>query len=90
MYFYSGSMNLKISTREFLRSLIMNPSSEFINSKWRIKYRWLKYKKLLDQDKIIWNKFYYKIYKIKLYISDIDIYSWYSSSDIDLLTRVDN
>ena len=37
----------KFGTREFLRSLIMNPSSKFRNSKWRIKRR-----NLLDWDEI--------------------------------------
>ena len=43
-------MDLKISTREFVRWLITKLGSKFGNSQWRIQYGGRKCKKLLDLD----------------------------------------
>ena len=51
-FFSSGSMDLRISTWEILRSLITNPSSKFKNSKWQIQYGGERCEKLLDLDDI--------------------------------------
>ena len=47
-------MELKIGSLRYLRSLIMNPSSGFRDSRWRIQYGGRKCKKLLD-----WNDIWY-------------------------------
>ena len=47
-------MNLNFSTRGFLKSLIMNPSSALKNSEWPIQYGERKCRKLLNWDDIMY------------------------------------